>query len=441
LKKLSVLEHIFSATLCFLDNSMDSDFVGLNNPSFDCAGQINYETPLPGYLNVKSMIHPRRNLFDGDETGCKSDISHMDNTCSDLYEEELDYLHDDYPASLKGEFYNIDELLMWERLMYQQRELNRMKLARQYKKLLQAEDHCTFMRQLIMKQQSLRQVLNEEENQLKSRWMSRQYDSRRGPGLQLLDQHEKKDSWGWKSSLDQFSEEESSPKSQMWSDSGKTAQPQELQQKSRHCRHFLKGHCERGESCGFRHDYSVFCTDLQKVFLGGLPSHLTASLLRKKLAEQGYTVLNNPKIIRWFSPQVCLGSVEEAQKLVENGNIVIDGSVIRVRPFEAFTRDNKKKLPDEVERSVFLGGLAADTTAEMIRDELGKMGLVVVNIPELKSGYSPQVALQTFEQARRLLKLMRVEINGSLVSVRPFANIRSSSGKKKNKQGDNQIMK
>jgi len=177
----------------------------------------------------------------------------------------------------------------------------------------------------------------------------------------------------------------------------------------------------------------VFCTDLQKVFLGGLPSHLTSSLLRKKLAEQGYTVLNNPKIIRWFSPQVCLGSVEEAQKLVRNGTIVIDGSVIRVRPFEAYTRENQKKLPDEVERSVFLGGLAAGTTTEMIRNELGKMGLVVVNIPELKSGYSPQVALQTFEQASRLLKLKRVEINGSQVSVRPFANIRSSSAKKKNK--------
>jgi len=378
------------------------------------------------------MIHPRRNPFDGAETGYKSDISQMGNMGSDLYEEELEYLHDDYPASLKGEFYNVDELLMWERLMYQQRELNRMKLARQYKKLLQAEDQFTFMRELIMKQQRLRQALNEEENQLKSRWMSRQCDSGRGPGSQLVNQHEKKDSWGWKSSLDQFSEQESSPKSQMQSDSGKVVQPKELQQKSRHCRHFLKGHCERGESCGFRHDHSVFCTDLQKVFLGGLPSHLTASVLRKKLAEQGYTVLNNPKIIRWFSPQVCLGSVEEAQKLVKKGTLVIDGSVIRVRPFEAFTRDNKKKLPDEVERSVFLGGLAADTTAEMIRDELGKMGLVVVNIPELKSGYSPQVALQTVEQARRLLKLMRVEINGSLVSVRPFANIRSSSGKNRN---------
>merc|ERR1719447_1348531 len=118
------------------------------------------------------MIHTRRNLFDGDETGCKSDISHMDNTCSDLYEEEPECLHDDYPASLKGEFYNIDELLTWERLMYQQRELNRMKLTRQFKQLLQAEEDCTFMRQLIMKQQRLRQVLNGEENQNKWSYQS-----------------------------------------------------------------------------------------------------------------------------------------------------------------------------------------------------------------------------------------------------------------------------
>jgi len=152
------------------------------------------------------------------------------------------------------------------------------------------------------------------------------------------------------------------------------------------------------------------------------------------LADQGYTVLNHPKILRWFSPQVCLGSVEEAQSLIEKGTIVIDGAVIRVRPFEAFTRGNKKKLPDEVERSVFLGGLAAGTTAEMIKDELGNLGLVVVNIPMVKSGYSRQVALKTYQQAQTLLKLMRVQINGALVNVRPFANIRSSSDKRKKRK-------
>merc|ERR1719474_1255081 len=365
-----------------------------------------------------------------------SNNPYMDSSCWDLFDEDLGYFNDDYPDSVNGELYNIDELAMWERLMFQQQELNRIKLARQLKQLQYAEEDRTFLKQLIIKQQRLRQFLNEKEN----RW-GKNFMSIHSQATQSFEEDEEKESWCQRSSMEQFSVEQFSEQSRSEKSrseksapqSEKTVQVKEPQQKSRHCRHFLKGHCERGESCGFRHDHSVFCTDLQKVFLGGLPEHLTARLLRKKLAEQGYTVLNNPKIIRWFSPQVCLGSVEEAQRLVKKGTLIIDGSVIRVRPFEAFTRDNKKKLPDEVERSVFLGGLAAGTTAQMIHDDLEKVGLVVVNIPELKSGYSPQVTLQTFKQARTLLKLMRVEINGTLVSVRPFANIRSSSGKKKNK--------
>lgn len=412
---------------------MKSKFNGRISTSFDCSGQLRWDMQYSDNFNPNQIINPERIFLDGEETRCKSDISHMDRSCWDLYEEDLDYHHGDPPHSFNEEFYNIDELLTWERLMSQQRELNRMKLTRQFKQLLQAEEDCTFMRQLIIKQQRLRQVLNGEENQSRSRWMNQQSPTESVRSARHLEEDEEKDSWGQKSSMEQFSEQGSSLKSQMQSDSSKSVVQQDVHQKSRHCRHFLKGYCERGESCGFRHDHSVFCTDLQKVFLGGLPEHLTARLLRKKLAEQGYTVLNNPKIIRWFSPQVCLGSVEEAQRLVEKGTIIIDGSVIRVRSFKAFTRDNKKKLPDEVKRSVFLGGLAAGTTAQMIHDDLSKMGLVVVNIPELKSGYSPQVTLQTFEQARTLLKLMKVEINGSLVSVRPFANIRSSSGKRKNR--------
>merc|ERR1719204_882169 len=354
---------------------------------------------------------------------------YMDSSCWDLYDEDLDYLNDDYPDSVNGELYNIEELAMWERLMFQQQELKRIKLARQLKQLQYSEEDRTFLKQLIIKQQRLRQFLNKKEN----RW-GKNFMSIHSQAAQSFEEDEEKESWGQRSSMEQFSVEQESEKSRSEKsapESEKTVQVKEPHQKSRHCRHFLKGHCERGESCGFRHDHSVFCTDMQKVFLGGLPTHLTANLLRKKLAEQGYTVLNHPKILRWFSPQVCLGSVQEAQKLVEKGTIVIDGAIIRVRPFEAFTRDNKKKLPDEVERSVFLGGLAVGTTAEMIKDELGKIGLVVVNIPVVKSGYSPQVALETYEQARTLLRLMRVQINGALVNVRPFANIRSSSGKKK----------
>jgi len=229
--------------------------------------------------------------------------------------------------------------------------------------------------------------------------------------------------------VEQLPESVSSIKSSTQSDSSKTSELQEPHHKSRYCRHFLKGHCQRGDSCGFRHDHSVFCTDMQMVFLRGLPAHLSSNLLRKKLEDQGYTVLNNPKIHRRFSSQVCLGSVEEAQRLVEKKTIIIDTAVVQVRAFKA--RDNEKIQPNEFKRSVFLGGLKSSTTVEMIRHELGKMGLVVVNNPVLKSGYSPQVIFETFQQAQTLLKKMKVQINGALVNVRPFANIRSSSARKK----------
>jgi len=178
----------------------------------------------------------------------------------------------------------------------------------------------------------------------------------------------------------------------------------------------------------------VFCTNRQKVFLGGLPSHYTANLLRQKLTENGYTVLNHPKVLRWFSPQVCLGSVEEAQSLIAKGSIVIDDAVIQVRPFEGQNRDNKKSMPDEVECSVFLGGLAPGTTPDNIMEELKKFEIKVMNTPVVKTGYCPQVTLESVEQAQTLLKLVRIEINNAMVNVRPFANIRSSSGRKKNRR-------
>jgi hypothetical protein len=67
----------------------------------------------------------------------------------------------------------------------------------------------------------------------------------------------------------------------------------------------------------------------------------------------------------------------------------------------------------------------------MIQEELAKFGMVVVNVPVLKSGYCPQVVLETFEQAQKLLEMKRLQINGALVNVRPFANIRSSGKKKR----------
>jgi len=407
---------------------MSTNFVGRTNASFNCSGQWSSKIDLPEYFGPKLNYHSM-NFLDDEMKECKSINSYAEQSCQDLYKDDLHWLHDSCPSSGMEDCYSSnEELSLWERVLNQKRELDMMKLLLEVQK---ADDDHIFIQQLIHKQRRLRQFLSAEESMWESTVMN-QYHSEEDDFIpQVLDEDAEKESLEQRSSMEWYSELESSSKYTTQSDSSKTDQHQEPQQKSRHCRHFLKGHCERGASCGFRHDQSVFCTDMQKVFLGGLPGHLTASLLRQKLTEKGYTVLNQPKIRRWFSPQVCLGSVEEAQSLVQKESIVIDGAVVRVRPFEAFTQDNKKKLPDEVERSVFLGGLARDTTAEMIEDALGRIGLVVVNIPLVKSGYCPQVALKTVEQARLLLKLRRVQINKVVVNVRPFANIRRSSGKKK----------
>merc|ERR1719193_1765688 len=196
--------------------------------------------------------------------------------------------------------------------------------------------------------------------------------------------------------------------------------------KRRLCRHFLKGHCKRGNACDFLHDKSIFCPNSQKVFLGGLPVHLTEVTLRQRLAEQGYEVINKPKVLRGFTPQVCLGSVEEAQRLIEKRNILIDGTLVDVRAYEAFAKCDVEKIqPDEIKRSVFLGGLSRGTTSQMIKDDLEKMSVKVVNRPLVKTGFTPKVTLQTVEDCEILINLKKVRINDTMVDVRPYNNEKS----------------
>jgi len=190
------------------------------------------------------------------------------------------------------------------------------------------------------------------------------------------------------------------------------------------CRHFLKGHCRRGSSCDFLHDSSIFCDDRQKVFLGGLPPHITQSTLREKMAAQGFEIINQPKLFRGFTPQVCLASVEQAQQLVTLGRICIDGTDVDVRPYRAqnLGSNDNKLLTKNASCSVFLGGLATGTTRCMIKDDLEKLAVKVVNNPLVKMGFSPQVKLGSPEQAQKLVQLKRVMINNTLVDVRAYVN-------------------
>lgn len=188
--------------------------------------------------------------------------------------------------------------------------------------------------------------------------------------------------------------------------------------KRRLCRHFLKGFCNRGDSCDFLHDNSIFCPDEQKVFLGGLPTHMTAESLCTLLKEMNYTVINKPKILRGFTPQVCLSSIAEAQELIRKRKIYLDNTPVDVRPYE------DRKPPDDLKRSVFLGGLAADTTVEHIQEDLARAGFPVENNPILKAGFVPQVVLESVEKAQELIKLAKVRINGKNADVRPYVNFR-----------------
>jgi len=193
--------------------------------------------------------------------------------------------------------------------------------------------------------------------------------------------------------------------------------------KRRLCRHFVKGFCLRSDNCEFLHDPSIFCTDEQKVFLGGLPLHMTSAILKAKLEEQGLTVLNKPRIMRGFTPQVCLGSVAEAEKLIATRFIYIDDDRVDVRPYQD-REQLRQGLPSIVKRSVFLGGLPEKTTGDIIVRDLQRLDVKVVNFPVVKNGYAPRVVLGSLEHAKMLVALKRVKVNGAPVDVRPYVNFR-----------------
>jgi len=193
--------------------------------------------------------------------------------------------------------------------------------------------------------------------------------------------------------------------------------------KRRLCRHFVKGFCLRGDSCAFLHDPSIFCCDEQKVFLGGLPLHLTPQLLKAMLEEKGLTVLNKPSIMRGFSPQVCLSTVEEAKRLVAQKYIYIGDQRVDVRPYQEEDK-LRKTFPSVMKRSVFLGGLPENTTGEMIMKDMQRLDIKVEVLPVVKSGYAPRVILASLKDAKMLVALKRVLVNGTVVDVRPYVNFR-----------------
>jgi len=161
--------------------------------------------------------------------------------------------------------------------------------------------------------------------------------------------------------------------------------------------------------------------DEQRVFLGGLPAGMTERSLRQQLAVLGYKVIKRPKILRGFAPEVLMRSIKEAKELVKRGTIMINGVEVEVRPFNSFMKQSEsRKIPNIKKRSIFLGGLSEGTTAKDIQDVFKKMGIRIVNYPSAKFGFSRQVILESACQAKWLVKMKKVFINGAQVDVRPF---------------------
>jgi len=194
-------------------------------------------------------------------------------------------------------------------------------------------------------------------------------------------------------------------------------------EKKPNCWHFMRGHCKRGKYCDFNHDKKHSFPDSFKVFLGGLPFHITEACLKQQLSELGFHVVNKPKVYGGFSPQVCFASAAEAQRLITKGSIKISGMTVDVRCYQPFTKKNQDKLEDISSRSVFLGGLRKGTTTLMIKKKLLSLGLKIVNYPLIKEGFSPQVTMATPEQALKLIKMVKVQINGASVDVRPYIGV------------------
>jgi len=92
---------------------------------------------------------------------------------------------------------------------------------------------------------------------------------------------------------------------------------------------------------------------------------------------------------------------------------------VDVRSYQPFTKKSQEKLEDINSRSVSLGGIRRGTTYRVIKKELLALGLQIVNQPWIKDGFSPRVTLATQEQARKLIKMVKVHINGAFVNIWP----------------------
>jgi hypothetical protein len=184
------------------------------------------------------------------------------------------------------------------------------------------------------------------------------------------------------------------------------------------CWHFLRGFCKRGKCCGFRHSVPITTNKSRKKSRPEASSHITEDALIKELSDLSLNVSCKMKRREKSWPRKYRGLDPGMQALSEKELLVGDSR--SVSPSRMISNFQCKRFSDVTKRSIFLGGLSKGVTCQMIRIALERHEARVVSIVPVKKGFCPKVTLATIYQASKLISTAEIEIDGSLVEVRPY---------------------
>jgi len=188
------------------------------------------------------------------------------------------------------------------------------------------------------------------------------------------------------------------------------------------CRQFTNGWSRQGEASSFQHSVEGSFPYRQKVFLGGLPYGITPAKLLWELKQKGYKVLNQPKIYKGSSQQVCLSTIAEAMKMLQERKIMICGRMVDVRPYKAPAELKRDRQRDRNNRSIFLVGLPSSVTEQIVKTEIEKLRMKVTDGSLIKAGSISRVILASALQKQQLVAKGTIDIKGALVRVWPYVS-------------------
>jgi len=83
------------------------------------------------------------------------------------------------------------------------------------------------------------------------------------------------------------------------------------------------------------------------------------------------------------------------------------------------------------EQRVFLGGLPIGMTERSLRQQLAAKGYKVLKRPKILRGFAPEVLMRSAQEAKELVELGSIIINGVEVEVRPFNSLMKQSESRK----------